>query len=156
MADQQDFKNALSRWASGVSIVTTRSGNGEPAGFTASSFTSVSLDPPLVLFCLDNQAASLPAFEKAAGFAVNILAREQEALSNRFASRSSDNKFDGVEYEAGLLGSPVLKGSLAVLQCRLHDRVPAGDHLILIGRVESVSTEDHPPLLYYRGGDHSL
>ena len=151
----EQFKAALSRWASGVTVITTRSRSGEIAGLTASSFTSVSLDPPLVLFCLAHSSTSKPAFQDSDGFVVNILSAGQQALSGHFAKQGGD-KFAGIPWHAGLRDMPLLDGALAGLECRIVQVHPAGDHLIVVGEVEQVQLAEHEPLVYYRGAYHAL
>ena len=155
MIDPQIFRSALSRWGTGVSVITARDGQGRLGALTANSFTSVSLDPPLVLFCLAYDSAGFEVFDHATGFAVHVLAAGQEHLSNHFAAKGGD-KFEGMAHQAGLHGAPLLPDCLAVLQCRLHDKVPAGDHLILLGEVEAVEEREDGPLMFYRGNYHTL
>jgi flavin reductase ActVB len=149
--DNAHFKHALSHWGSGVCVITARAADGSPVGLTASSFSSLSLDPPLVLFCLGLDSTNVEAFQAAREFAVHILAAGQESLSSRFASRGGD-KFSGLEHSAGKLGTPVLPGCLAVLECRMHAQLPGGDHIIVVGLVEHSTVRDGHPLLYFRGG----
>lgn len=149
---QRDFRDALGRFATGVTVVTARHADGRLVGVTVNSFTSVSLDPPLILFCLDREAASLAAFQDVGRFAVNILAEGQEELSVRFAAPLSD-RWDGVATTASENGSPALDSALATLDCDLDRVVDGGDHLILIGRVTALreSAEGQRPLVYFRG-----
>jgi flavin reductase (DIM6/NTAB) family NADH-FMN oxidoreductase RutF len=150
-----EFRTALRSFAAGVTVVTTRDGHGRPAGLTASAFTSVSLDPPLVLVCVDHGATAHPAFRTHGWFAVNVLRREQEAVSRRFAE-SGGNKFDGVPCHEGKTGLPLLDGALATLECRVVEAHEAGDHTIFVGAVEAVSVAGGRPLVYFHGGYHSL
>ena len=145
-----EFRHVLSHFASGVTVVTTWDADGRPAGLTASAFTSVSLEPPLILVCVDHKAQSYPALRASGRFAVNILAFEHEALSRRFASTSAD-KFDGVTYRPGPLGLPLLPEALAHLECRTVHAYPGGDHTIFVGEVESAQAHEGEPLLYFRG-----
>lgn len=131
-------------------MVTTADAEGRPAGLTVSAFTSLSLDPPLVLVCVDHKAQSYPALRDAAGFAVNVLSTEHEALSRRFASTGLD-KFDGVPFQRGRRGLPLLDGALAWLECVTVRRHLEGDHTIFVGRVERAGAGAGEPLLYYRG-----
>ena len=133
-----EFRTALRSFATGVTVVTTRDREGRPSGLTASAFTSVSLDPPLVLVCVDHAATAHPDFRERGWFAVNILRREQEALSRRFAASGGD-KFGGVACHEGRTGLPLLDGALATLECRIVEAHEAGDHTIFIGQVETVS-----------------
>jgi flavin reductase (DIM6/NTAB) family NADH-FMN oxidoreductase RutF len=150
-----EFRNALRCFAAGVTVVTTRDPEGRPSGLTASAFTSVSLDPPLVLVCVDHAATAHPAFRAHGWFAVNVLRREQEALSRRFAESGGD-KFHGVPCHDGQSGLPLLDGALASLECQLVEAYEAGDHTIFIGRVEAATIGGGRPLVYFHGGYHSL
>jgi len=147
---QEEFRHTLSHFASGVTIVTTREADGRPTGLTAAAFTSVSLDPPLVLVCVDRSSNSLAALIAYGRFAVHILADDQEALSRRFASKE-DNKFSGVSFAPGKLDLPILDSALAVLECRTVHTYDGGDHTIFVGEVEAAHTGQGSPLLYYRG-----
>lgn len=149
--DPRALRRAFGAFATGVTISTTLDPAGQPVGFTANSFSSVSLDPPLLLVCLAETASSYPAFRDAGRFAVNVLGAEQRALSTQFATRGAD-KFAGVAWRMAETGAPVLDGSIAWFDCVTHALVPAGDHVILIGRVVAFGTEDRPPLGYVRGG----
>lgn len=146
----EEFKSALSRWVTGVAVVTTRSRAGDVAGLTANSVTSVSLDPPLVLFCLAHSSTSKPAFDATDRFAVNILGRSQQALAVAFAQPGGD-KFAGVGWRPGQLGIPLLDGAVAQLECRIVQVHPAGDHTIMVGEVERIRVSDEKPLVHYRG-----
>ena len=149
--DLDAFRSALGCFATGVTILTTRGQDGTVAGITANSFTSVSLDPPLVLFNLDRQSGSLPVFEQAESFAVNILSVEQTSLSNQFAT-SGINKWDGVSYSTSEGDCPILEESLAVLECRAHKTFDGGDHVIFLAEVCDIRyRQDGEPLVYYRG-----
>lgn len=151
-----DFRDVLGNYATGVTVVTTRTSDGEPVGLTVNSFTSVSLDPPLVLFCLDREAGSLPAFETAQGFAVNILSADQTAVSNRFADPLAA-RFDGEEVADWSTGAPILEEALAALDCTVHARHDGGDHVILVGRVQRLAVlADDEPLIYWRGSYRRL
>lgn len=121
-----------------------------PTGLTASAFTSLSLTPPLVLVCVDHKSHSYPALRDNRRFAVNILGMEQEGLSRRFASTALD-KFEGVAYQPGSLGQPLIDGSLAALECETASAYPEGDHTIFVGRVEHATVAAGDPLVYYLG-----
>jgi len=150
----KDLRAVLGSFMSGVTIVTTLDADGAPRGLTASSFTSVSLDPPLVLVCVANTAESFAAFRDTAEFTINILDSEQGPLAKRFATRGAD-KFAGVEHRAGVLSSPTLDGAIASLECTLFKSYQLGDHLVLVGSVVSARhTEDAEPLGYFRGKFH--
>ncbi len=150
-----EFRTALRCLAAGVTVVTTRDQEGRPAGMTASAFTSVSLNPPLVLVCVDHAATAYPAFRAHGWFAVNVLRREQETVSRRFAESGGD-KFREVAYHEGPSGLPLLDGALATLECQVVDAHEAGDHTIFIGRVEAATMDEGRPLVYFHGGYHSL
>ena len=153
--DTDLFRAVLGRFASGVTIVTTVDGTGRDHGMTVSAFSSLSLDPPLVLVCIDHTASVWPAFAASEHFAVNILSAGQEALSRRFASREGD-RFDGVGFTRGTGGVALLDETLAALECTTTARIPQGDHTIIVGTVDAGTVRDLQPLLYYRGGYASL
>jgi 3-hydroxy-9,10-secoandrosta-1,3,5(10)-triene-9,17-dione monooxygenase reductase component len=147
----EDFKRALSRRATGVSVVTTRSGD-RIHGMTVSAFTEVSLDPPLVLVCADKGSNTLPVIHAGGVFAVNVLARDQQALSSRFASkRDEEKRFEGLETDVGRTGAPLLRGVAVNIDCRVVAAHEHGDHVIYVGQVEEVRSFDRDPLLYFRG-----
>lgn len=148
--DAKAFRNTLSTFTTGVTIITTRTEAGEPIGITANSFNSVSLDPPLVLWSLAKTAKSLPAYTGSRHFAVHILAASQQDLSDRFA-RSGENKFDGVAVEDGIGGLPLLSGCTSLMQCETVHVYEGGDHLIFVGRVLDFRRADHPPLVFQAG-----
>jgi flavin reductase (DIM6/NTAB) family NADH-FMN oxidoreductase RutF len=146
-----EFRHVLGHFATGVTVITTFDEAGRPTGLTASSFTSVSLDPPLILVCVDHKAISYPALRDAGRFAVNILHIEQEHISRRFATTRIENKFEGVEYSVTARRLPIIKDVHAHLECTTVSTHQAGDHTIFVGRVESAQAGDGHPLLYYRG-----
>lgn len=151
----KEFREALSHFASGVTVVTTRNAAGQSVGLTASAFTSVSLEPPWVLVCVDRKSDSHDSLIHAGWFAINILARDQEALSRRFATAEGD-KFAGIPYRTGIHGLPVFDDALTVLECRLIHTYNGGDHTICVGEVETARVLSGEPLLYYRHRYHSL
>ncbi|WP_284947072.1 flavin reductase [Acidisoma cladoniae] len=146
----RQFRNALGSFATGVTIITTRSPDGRDVGVTANSFNSVSLDPPMILWSLGKNSSSLDAFMAAEHFAVHVLAMDQEALSGKFA-RSSDTKFDGVTVERGAGGIPLIPGCAARFQCRTAYRHEGGDHMILVGEVDEFDHDGHAPLAFHGG-----
>ncbi len=148
--DPQALRRAFGAFMTGVTVVTSRDKDGQPLGFTANSFTSVSLDPPLVLVCLANTSSNYAAFTEGAGFSVNVLSETQKDISNTFA-RPSENRFEHVAWREGPQGSPVLEGVSAWFDCAMHKVVPAGDHAILIGEVRAFDTDPAPGLGYARG-----
>lgn len=144
----------MGQWRTGVTIVTTKGANGRPAGLTATSFTSVSMDPPLVLACVYKTIGSYEPMMSAEGFAVHILSSEQEALSRKFATGGID-KFADQEQSEGLYGAPILPGALATIECRTVNKVDGGDHTIFIGAVERVSVDESGKRpLGYAGGQY--
>ena len=152
--DPAALRTALGRFATGVTIVTTRDGSGAPIGLTANSFNSVSLDPPLILWSLARKSINLAVFEASSHFAINILAADQRALSDRFARPVAD-RFDSVDWREGAGGVPVLDGSLASFECAAHRQIDGGDHIIFLGRVlrfrAAAAEHDKEPLVYYAG-----
>jgi flavin reductase (DIM6/NTAB) family NADH-FMN oxidoreductase RutF len=152
---KDEFRTALSRFLSGVTVVTTLSDDNRPAGITVSAFSSVSLDPPLILACIDKRASLHAHLTEGTHFAVNILADHQQEVSRLFASRD-ENRFEGAQYRQGLHGAPLLEGALAYIECRVVHAYPGGDHTIIVGEVESTSVADHRPLAYYRGNYSGL
>jgi flavin reductase ActVB len=153
--DHSAFSRALSKWAAGVTIVTTVTEKGQRWGFTASAFSSLSLDPPLVLVCLDSGADCHTVFDRTHHFAVNILRPTHEALALLFASKGAD-KFAGGRFTVGESGVPILPDALASIECRVERRLPGGDHTILIGTVLFSHIEEGRPLVYYGRAFHEI
>lgn len=154
--DASQFRATLGRFASGVTILTMRDRAGADHGMTATSFSSLSLEPPLILVCVNKAASMFEPLEQAQHFAVNILSAEQQGVSQAFASRDAD-RFGGFTFERGIGDVPVLVGALAHLECEVHARHKAGDHTIIVGLVQAASSsEAGDPLLYYRGGYRRL
>lgn len=150
MIDPRVFRTVLGQFCTGITVVTTVD-DGVPIGFACQSFAALSLDPPLVLFCPAKGSRSWAAIERSGAFAVNVLGEDQQSTCARFGSRESD-KFAGVHWTASALGSPVLTGSLAHIDCSVETVHDGGDHVIAIGRVHSLSeVNDDRPLLFYRG-----
>lgn len=154
-SDPKALRHAFGGFATGVTVITTRQPDGTPRGFTANSFTSVSLDPPLLLVCLAKTAHSADVFATAPHFAVSVLAENQKAVSGLFASRAPD-KFDQCAWTPGPADMPLIDGALARFTCARHQLVDAGDHLILIGRIEHFATAEGQPLGYFRGNYFSV
>lgn len=152
--DEFRFRQALSHFATGVTVVTTIHEQ-NLYGMTVSSFSSLSLKPPLILFCVDSSISTYAAIIGSKRFAVNILEQHQEHLSRRFASRAPE-KFVGVPWQPGQLGIPLIDDALAVIECQLHSTLPGGDHTIVIGEVQNVVVNQGAPLVYYRSGYHEL
>ena len=147
----RELRNAFGRFLTGVTIITCKEADGTPRGFTANSFTSVSLDPPLLLVCIGKTAESRPVFETSTHFAVNILCETQKDLSGLFASKDTD-KFDRTSWRDGPQNSPLINDVVAWFECSRHQVVDAGDHIILIGRVCGFEHQELHPLGYGHGG----
>ena len=152
VVDSSAFRQALGRFSTGVTVVTLAlPEGGDKIGVTISAFSSLSLDPPLILFCLDKRNRNLAAFQVSSNFAVNILGQDQADLSNRFA-KSDPLQWQGVDFALSAKNVPLLSGCLAVLECSRHAIYEGGDHVIIIGKVEHIAlSESTQPLLYYRG-----
>jgi (E)-2-((N-methylformamido)methylene)succinate hydrolase len=148
--DNRELRSAFGSFMTGVTIVTTAGSEGQPRGFTANSFTSVSLEPPLLMICIGKSAASVEVFRQARGFAVNILSESQKDTSVLFASKRPD-KFDTARWRPGPFGSPLIEGSAAWFDCARYQVIDAGDHIILMGHIEAFSYSDANPLGYARG-----
>lgn len=147
----QDFRAALGMFATGVTIITARDAQGAPVGLTANSFNSVSMAPPLVLWSLARSAGSMPAFERGSHYAINILAADQHALAERFASRVPD-RFADIPFREGAGGAPVLEGAAAVFECFNRSRYEEGDHVIFVGEVERCTHREGVQPLIFHGG----
>ncbi len=142
------FRQALAQYATGVSIITTLAPDGAPAGMTVNSFTSVSLDPPLVLWSVSRQAATFDAFRRCSRYLVHVLAGDQLALAQRFATRGAD-KFGDTAWQPGPSGLPLIEGSVAWFDCSNRSQYDEGDHVILVGRVESFGASGGVPLIFH-------
>ena len=151
----EEFRAALSRFPSGVTVVTTHDTEGRFHGITVSAFSSLSLEPPRVLICVEKTTGSHAALQTSRAFVVNILSDGQRELSERFASQV-ENKFESVEFSDGIDGIPVLSGCIATLECRLTAVHDGGDHSIFIGEVEKAVVNDGDPILYFRGDYRSI
>jgi flavin reductase (DIM6/NTAB) family NADH-FMN oxidoreductase RutF len=148
--DDAHFKLALSHFASGVTIVTTEH-EGRPFGMTVASFASLSLNPKLVLVCIETSVKTHEAIVAAGKFGVSILASDQAGISSKFASRS-DDKFTGVDVFRGALDLPMITGALTTIECNVQAQLPGGDHSIFVGEVIDIQTREGDPLLYFRSG----
>lgn len=149
--DQRELRNAFSQFATGVTIITTTDLDGKRYGLTANSFSSVSMDPALLLFCPSKTIASLPVLERTGHFTVNILRADQQDLARQFA-RPSEDKFAGVDYSTGIFGDPVLGDCLATFQCSLYSNFDAGDHRVMIGQVHEFAYHpENEALLFHQG-----
>ena len=144
-----EFKRCLARWASGVTIVTSRAGD-EIHGMTVSDFSGASLSPPLVSVCCNRESITTALIGRGRCFAVNVLAEDQRALSDRFASKKHEHeRFVGVEHERAETGAPWLAGCLSNLDCRLVARYDAGDHVIYLGEIVASRVSERKPLVYW-------
>jgi len=148
--DTAQFRQALSQFATGVTVITTRLADGSFRGLTASSFNSVSLDPPLVLWSLGNVANSLPIFSGNSHYVINVLGADQAHLAQRF-SRRTENPFGDIEYELSRTGQPILKGVSAWFECHNRSRYPEGDHVIFVGEVEECKVNPQASLVFHGG-----
>lgn len=145
----EDFRHTMSQFATGVTVISARDTNGQPHGMTVSSFASLSLDPPLILWSIKTNSYSASTFLSAKHFAVNILSAAQEEVSRNFC-RPID-RFATVDWEDGLEGLPLIRGSLSWIECALEDALEGGDHKIVVGRVLRARSFDHGPLVHWRG-----
>jgi len=146
----RDFRNALGTFPTGVTIVTTLDKENKPIGFTANSFTSVSLNPQLILICIDKASFNLESFSNGESFAVNVLSESQDQISTTFARPVTD-RFERIDWESGVTGSPIIEGSAAWFDCAKDNFIDSGDHFILIGRVLAFNSTTKTPLVYLRG-----
>lgn len=148
-----EFRKTVGNFATGVTTITTRDTQGNSRDLTANAFASLSLDPPLVVVCVDRRSDTYPALQSVgAVFAVNILAEHQQELSQKFASKAGSEKFEGVERHEDKTGAPILEDILAFLECKVVERFDGGDHGVIVGEVENFGVnEGRGPLLFYRG-----
>jgi flavin reductase (DIM6/NTAB) family NADH-FMN oxidoreductase RutF len=146
----EEFRRACGRFATGVTIASVVDSKGSPHGLTVSSFTSVSLEPPLVLICLGHAVSVIEHFRVAKFFGINMLAEGQRELSDRFARKGQD-RFDGLEWQPGETGVPLLPGALAAIECAVHQRVPSGDHDIFVGEMLRARVAEGNPLIHFAG-----
>ena len=148
--DARQLRDALGRFPTSVTVITTRAPDGKLEGLTANSFAALSLDPPLVVWSINRRSPSVLGFRQSGHFAINVLRAAQADLSHRFATPQS-NKFDGVGFKAGLGGSPLLDGVLARFECQTQDTIEGGDHLLFVGRVHKISYGEGEPLIFSSG-----
>lgn len=149
MVDPAALRSAMSQYATGVAVVTTLTADKKPAGLTITSFNSLSLDPPLVLWSLGLTSSNLTAFKFAQYFAINILSNDLAAIGIKFAKSRSD-KFSGVPITPGSGGVPLIDGALVQLECMAEGQIPAGDHILFIGRVINLNMSQGTPLIFYK------
>ena len=143
-----EFRRACGRFATGVAIASVVDESAMAHGLTVSSFTSVSLNPPLLLICLGHEVTMIEAFRRASHFGINILREQDQELSQRFATKGLD-KFNGIAWRRGQTGVPLIDCALTTIECETHQRITSGDHDILVGRVVATRVEDGAPLIYY-------
>ena len=148
--DPAELRRVMGCFATGVTVITTRDQSGQPYGLTANAVTSLSLEPPLLLICVDRKAETFPHFFDSKIFVLNILGEDQEEISRRFAKTGGD-KFAGVPHRVGHLDTPVLKGTLGHVECRIIETLEGGDHVIHVGEVQHAEAHDGRPLIFYRG-----
>ena len=148
--DSRELRNALGRFPTGVTVITTCTPGGKREGLTANSFSALSLDPPLVLWSIGRKSNSLASFAESGYFAINVLRADQADVSHRFATPSLD-KFEGLTVAAGVGGSPVLPGVLASFECKVESTIEGGDHLLFVGRVHKISYGEGEPLIFNAG-----
>ncbi|TAN70329.1 MAG: flavin reductase [Methylobacter sp.] len=152
-----DFKKAMQLWASGVTVVTTHSEKFGIQGMTVTAFSSVSVNPPQVLVCINESADTGAGIEESRYFAVNVLSSAQQDVSNQFAGGSSQQqRFENTPWTTGITGTPILDDSLMSLECKVIERIHAGTHWIIIGEVQDSVCRSGEPLLYYRGAYQQL
>ena len=149
LKEPEDIRRAFACYPTGVAVVTTTVSSGAPVGMTISSFNTVSLEPPLVLWNLGNDSCNFEAFSQAKHFAVHVLAADQQALSSRFAARG-DEKFEGLECAAGVEGDPILPEYAACFECRTEFQYAGGDHMIIVGRITNFEDRALEPLIFHR------
>ena len=147
---KEEFRTALSRFASGVTVVTCKDPHNQFRGITVSAFSSLSLEPPLVLVCIDKRASIHQHLTEGSFFAVNFLSQDQEHISRRFASKDAD-RFNGVRCSSGHSGAPLIDGALGFVECRIVHAYPGGDHTIFVGQVEASGVNEGKPILYFCG-----
>ncbi len=151
----RELRNALGRFATGVCLITTVTEEGVPMALTANSFSSVSLDPPLVLWNLQDSSDVYDIFATPKHFAINVLALEQQDLSNQYAKKGQ-HEIEAAHFDAGKFGAPIIKNALVSFECELETTHPGGDHLIIVGRILDMQERAGEPLLFYAGGYREL
>lgn len=153
MIDQAEFRRVMGHFATGVAVVTSRRDDGTPCGLTANAVASVSLNPTLVLVCVEKRSDSHRCIHEHGAFAVNVLAEGPgETIARRFATWGVPDKFAGLAHRTERTGAPVLEEALAWLDCEVREHLPGGDHTVFLGEVMAGDTGEGTPLLYYRGG----
>jgi flavin reductase (DIM6/NTAB) family NADH-FMN oxidoreductase RutF len=153
--DPRELRNVMGNFATGVTIITTKDATGKPFGLTANAFSSLSLDPPLLLICVDKKVDCYACFEETKVFGVNFLSEDQDQLSTRFATKGIE-KFEGVSYKLGELGVALLDGAVTHIECKLVNAYEGGDHTIYIGEIQNATVLSDRPLLFFRGKYYKL
>lgn len=147
----ENFRQVMRCFPTGVTVVAVTDSEGEPWGLTVSSFTSVSLDPPLILVCIDRDSDTHDRIVEAPGFGVSVLAKGQAAVASRFAVDPAEGRFDHISWHLGATGYPVIDGSAAWLQCDLYEVLPGGDHSIILGEVRATGVTREAPMVFHEG-----
>ncbi|MEE8074571.1 MAG: flavin reductase family protein [Candidatus Binatia bacterium] len=153
--DSREIRDIMAHFATGVTVVTTRDGAGSPFGLTVNAFTSLSLNPPLVVVCIDKAAQCYSCFEESKVFAVNVLSEDQEELSRRFATKGIE-KFGEIKWHRGENNVPLLDGSIGTIECKIVNSYEGGDHTIYLGEIVSANATEDRPLLFFKGKYHRL
>lgn len=153
--DQRELRNVMGNFATGVTIITTKNVAGKPFGLTANAFSSLSLDPPLLLICVDKKVDCYACFDESQVFGVNFLSEDQDQLSTRFATKGIE-KFEGVSYQLGELGVALLDGAAVHIECKVASAYEGGDHTIYVGEVQNAKVLGDRPLLFFRGKYYKL
>ena len=153
--DAREIRNVLGHFATGVTVITTKDSTGKPFGLTVNSFTSLSLNPPLVIVCVDKTVDCYSCFDESKVFAVNVLNEDQEELSRRFATKGIE-KFEGIQWRMGENGSPLLDGVIGAIECKVTHSYEGGDHTIFLGEILSATAKGDRPLLFFKGKYHRL
>lgn len=148
--DARDIRNVMGHFATGVTVITTKDKTGKPFGLTVNSFTSLSLNPPLVIVCVDKTVDCYSCFEDSKVFAVNVLGEDQEEISQRFATKGIE-KFEGVKWRMGEKGSPLLDGVIGAIECKVAQSYDGGDHTIFLGEIVKATAQGDRPLLFFKG-----
>ena len=148
--DARDIRNVMGHFATGVTVITTKDLSGTPFGLTVNSFTSLSLDPPLVIVCVDKTVDCYNCFDESKVFAVNVLSEDQEELSRRFATKGIE-KFEGLKWRMGDHGSPLLDSVVATIECKVSSSYKGGDHTIFLGEILNATAKGDRPLLFFKG-----
>ncbi len=148
--DVREIRNMMGHFATGVTVITTKDSAGKAFGLTVNSFTSLSLNPPLVIVCVDRTVDCYSCFDETKVFAVNVLSEDQEELSRRFATKGIE-KFEGIQWRMGENGAPLLEGVIGTIECKVTHSYEGGDHTIFLGEILSATAKGDRPLLFFKG-----